>query len=416
MRQALGASLLLTVWSAQPLLAHEGLPLQPHDLWSAWTLDATITVPLLLLAFVVIRGRRTLARRGGAHGARTCSTRLAAFVAGWIVLACALVSPLHALGEVVFTAHMVQHVLLVGVAAPLLVAARPFAAAAWAVPAGWRRGLSALSHHQVISRIWAAVTQPLVAWAAHGIILWLWHLPALYQRTLSSDLAHALQHLTFLVSGLLFWWSLMRGRASRMIGVVALFATAVHTGALGALMTLAPTVWYPAYGAQSIPWGLTPMEDQQLGGIVMWMPAALTYVAGALWLAAGALRVPAMTPLRASLGMAMLVLLAGCRFAGADEGSMLNGDPERGKRLVRLYGCNSCHTIPDFPGDEPTVGPSLEGIARRSFIGGVLTNSPENLVRWILDPPAIDSLTAMPNVHVAPHDAVDIAEYLYTLK
>jgi cytochrome c len=95
---------------------------------------------------------------------------------------------------------------------------------------------------------------------------------------------------------------------------------------------------------------------------------------------------------------------------------LTGGDPRRGADAIRAYGCGACHTIPGIRGANGVVGPPLQGIAERSYVGGVLTNTPENLVRWIQNPPAIDGKTAMPNVGVRYRDAVDIAGYLYSLK
>ena len=92
------------------------------------------------------------------------------------------------------------------------------------------------------------------------------------------------------------------------------------------------------------------------------------------------------------------------------------GDPARGRTLLRNYGCRTCHTIPGVVGAHGLVGPSLAGVASRSYKAGVLTNTPDNLLRWIQNPRAVDSLTAMPNVGVTPSDARHIAAYLYTLR
>ncbi|MDQ3997933.1 MAG: c-type cytochrome, partial [Gemmatimonadota bacterium] len=95
---------------------------------------------------------------------------------------------------------------------------------------------------------------------------------------------------------------------------------------------------------------------------------------------------------------------------------LTGGDARRGQVAIRQYGCGSCHTIRGVRGADGLVGPPLNGIAFRSYVGGVLTNTPDNLVRWIQDPPAVDPKTAMPNLGVSHRDAVDIAGYLYTLK
>jgi cytochrome c2 len=110
--------------------------------------------------------------------------------------------------------------------------------------------------------------------------------------------------------------------------------------------------------------------------------------------------------------------LAGCS-AGQERNEMIamtDGDPERGRLMLRKYGCQSCHSIPGVPGGDARVGPPLAGIGSRSFIGGVLPNAPDNMLRWIEDPKAVDPMTAMPNVGVTKADARHIAAYLYTLR
>jgi cytochrome c2 len=106
-----------------------------------------------------------------------------------------------------------------------------------------------------------------------------------------------------------------------------------------------------------------------------------------------------------------------CTHGEADARALTHGgDAARGKELIRSYGCGSCHTIPRVTGAEASVGPSLQGIATRAYIAGVLPNQPENMIRWIMNPPGVDEKTAMPNLHVTATDARDIAAYLYTLQ
>jgi cytochrome c1 len=95
---------------------------------------------------------------------------------------------------------------------------------------------------------------------------------------------------------------------------------------------------------------------------------------------------------------------------------MLGGDPDRGRAAMSTHGCISCHTVPGVAGANALVGPPLTHMASRNYVGGVLPNTPDNIVRWIQDPPAIDAQTAMPNLHVPADDVKDIATYLYTLR
>jgi cytochrome c len=114
-----------------------------------------------------------------------------------------------------------------------------------------------------------------------------------------------------------------------------------------------------------------------------------------------------------------LPLLAACWHSDQDAymGSQLaGGDAAHGRELMSQYGCGSCHTIPGVPGAKATVGPPLAGVAGRSFIAGVLPNTPQNMVDWIYDPPGTDPKTAMPNLGMSRQEARDIAAYVYTLE
>ena len=406
---------------AAPLLAHEGRPAEPHDLWTAWSLDPGTAVPIALAGLLYVIGARKLARAARAHGRPARRTRALGFAMAWIALVVALLSPVHAAAESLFAMHMMQHEILMVIAAPLLVGSRPVVQMLWAFPAPWRRRLGRAFHVQSVQSAWAGLSSIRVAWVIHAIAIWVWHLPILYECTLTSSLAHGAQHASFFFTALLFWWSIARSRAARTSGVVPLFTTAVHTSALGALIALSRVPWYPRYGETSGAWGLSALEDQQLAGLIMWMPATVAYAAAGLWLVAGWLREPRVraAAIRGSLGSSIIVvvLLAGCRQKPARViGSMVGGNAERGRATMRAYGCTACHAVPSMVGDNPSVGPSLEGFGGRAYIAGVLPNTPENLLRWIQDPPGVDSLTAMPNVGVTSADAVDIAEYLYTLR
>ena len=126
---------------------------------------------------------------------------------------------------------------------------------------------------------------PLVAWMLHAAALWAWHAPAFFEAALARPGIHTLQHASFLVSALLFWWTVFgntaRGERSAH-ALLSLFTTMVHTGALGALLTLAPGIWYPSYIESTSALGFDPLQDQQLGGLVMWVPGGLAYLIGGL--------------------------------------------------------------------------------------------------------------------------------------
>jgi putative membrane protein len=223
----------------------------------------------------------------------------AAFAGGWLALVLALVSPLDALGARLFSAHMVQHELLMLVAAPLLVLGRPLAAWTWGLSPARRQVVGRWIRVPWWAATWALLTDPLAAWALHALALWLWHVPSWFEAALRNEGWHALQHASFLGTALLFWWSALGGDSrSRASGfaLLYLFTTMLHTGALGALLTLAPTPWYPSYAAATGALGLDPVADQQLGGLVMWVPGSLAYLVAGLLVVARLLARPAVTP------------------------------------------------------------------------------------------------------------------------
>jgi cytochrome c oxidase assembly factor CtaG len=231
-----------------------------------WTWEPVVIALLALTAMAYAIG----AAKTWRHAPRLS---MASFALGWLALVVALVSPVDALGSILFSAHMVQHELLMIVAAPLLVFGRPLATMLWALPP---RGRAVVG--RTLQRAMHALTQPLLVTTAHAAALWIWHLPALYQATLRSEWIHALQHTSFLFTATFFWWAMLHGRYGRIgygMAVVYVFITGLHSGLLGALIAFSPNLWYPIYDATTARWGLDAMEDQQLAGFVMWIPAGL---------------------------------------------------------------------------------------------------------------------------------------------
>src|SRR5690606_3995771 len=130
----------------------------------------------------------------------------------------ALATPLDPLGGSLFSAHMVQHELLMLLAAPLLVLGAPMVAFLWALPRAWRRPLGRWARRRSVRAAWHAIPHPLVAWGLHAAAIWIWHAPRLYEATLTSDLIHALQHLSFFGTALLFWWPVLHPNPHRRLG------------------------------------------------------------------------------------------------------------------------------------------------------------------------------------------------------
>lgn len=211
------------------------------------------------------------------------------FSLGWATLVASLASPLHELGEISFTAHMTEHELLMLVAAPLMALSRPLAVFLWGCPNSVRRWLVRVFNTGTVSRVWKRLSDPVVATGLQICALWAWHMPSLFDRALRSESWHAIQHLSFLLSALLFWWSLTGGAHRmnrRVLAAVCLFITSLASGALGALMAVSASPWYSGYAALGLqgllPGGLSAAEDQQLAGLIMWIPGGLVHFVAAL--------------------------------------------------------------------------------------------------------------------------------------
>lgn len=267
----------------------------PEDwdaLWHAWTWAPWLTLALAVSAALYARGVGRLWQRGGA-GCGVQRWEVWAFATGWLTLVIALLSPLHPWGEVLFSAHMTQHELLMLVAAPLLVLGRPLGPWLLALPRAWSHALAHGAARPAWRRSWRWLVTPLVVWLVHAAALWVWHAPRLFEAALASEAVHDVQHVCFLGSALLFWWALFHGRRSLgNYGVATLyvFTTMLHSGLLGALLTFATRLLYPSYAHSTAAWGLSAVEDQQLGGLIMWVPAGLIYLMVGLVLVVGWLR------------------------------------------------------------------------------------------------------------------------------
>lgn len=271
---------------------HGGKPHNWHDLWRTWSWEPLVLLSLAISLLLYVRGVRLLWREAS-RGRGVRRWEAACFAGGWLALFIALVSPLHPWGRVLFSAHMTQHEVLMLVAAPLFVLSRPLLPFLWALPTTWARTLGGWGKLAAVQGVWRTVTNPLVAWAVHAVALWVWHVPLLFDATLDNELIHTLQHLSFFLTALLFWWALVNGRQGLMgygAATLYMFTTSVHSGLLGALITFASSVWYTGYQTTTQSWGLTPLEDQQLGGLIMWVPAGLVYIVAGLALFAGWLR------------------------------------------------------------------------------------------------------------------------------
>lgn len=342
-----------------------------------------------------------------------------AFYSGCISVYASLLSRLDAWSDIFFSAHMGQHEILMLISAPLMVLGRPFLVTVQVLPI------------EDITRplipLWERLTGPLTVLLLHAIVLWAWHVPALFETALHHDGIHAVQHLMFFLTAALFWWALIHGRYGRMgygMGVLYVFATAMHTQLLGVLLTFGHHLWYPTHATRTAAAGVNPMEDQQLAGIVMWIPFGVIFILIGLalfaaWLGEAERRVAFTTAARAARKtMLMLLLFAACHRQPDQRTAILltDGNPTRGRDAMEHYGCGACHNVPGIDGATGLVGPPLDNIGDRLILAGQLPNTPDNMMLWIRRPQTIESGTTMPDMHVSERDARDIAAYLYTLR
>ena len=263
------------------ILAHQAVG--PSELARSWTFEPFVLTAVVLAAAAYARGAGRLDHRIPNRGG---SAQAGAFYAGLAVLLVALVSPVDAAASTLFSGHMVQHLLLMVVAAPLLAYARPAPALVAGLPSGARH---------VVRRPWprlrrltTTATTPVAVWIAGAVALWAWHMPALYELALQNDAVHALEHASVLASALLLWSVVVRSGTrrgvARPVALLLLFASAVQGSALGAVLLFASTPLYGAHRHGAQLWDVSPLQDQQLAGGLMWLPPTLLYVVTMGWL------------------------------------------------------------------------------------------------------------------------------------
>ena len=231
-----------------------GAPPTAATLWTRWNLDPLLIAALLgiVAGYAVMAARRPVGSRPIPPWRRGC------FYAGWALGAAALISPLCALSVSLFSARVGQHMVLTALVAPLIAL-----------------GLAPMSG-------WARRTELLAA-GAFAAALWIWHAPGPYAATFNGEGVYWLMHLTLFGSALWFWKALFDAPPERMaICVAATLATSLQMAFIGAVITFAPAPLYAPHALTTPAWGLTPLADQQLGGVIMWVPAGAIFVAAIL--------------------------------------------------------------------------------------------------------------------------------------
>lgn len=262
--------------------AHAGHP-HPPTLATAFTPSAWLLLPLAAWALLYVLGLSRLWRRAGA-GTGVSVGAVATAAAGVLVLLLSTTWPLDAYGEWSLAAHIAQHMLLLAFVPPMLLAGQPPAVAAHALPsrlAGRLHGVLGTAAARAASSLTAASV-------AHGAVLWAWHLPVATTAAIESDPVHWAMHGSFLAAGLWLWAAMWRRIRDPEVGagagIVAMVAVMMQMGFLGALLTFSTRPLYPIYTARAPRLGLDAMADQQLAGVLMWVPSCIPYLVGAMWL------------------------------------------------------------------------------------------------------------------------------------
>jgi putative membrane protein len=256
--------------------------------WHTWTFQPQVLAGVALVSAAYAWGVRSLWRRGGI-GRGVSTWRVVSFGAGMAAVLTALVSPIDAVADDLLSAHMAQHLLLIAVAAPLLVLGAPGLAISSGLPGPWRRRAHALGRHALLRRASHLAMNPLASWLIATGALWAWHLPSWYDAAGQNGSLHVLEHASFLSTAVLFWWMALepsgRRRMSHGAGIVYVFAGALQSGALGALLAFAASPIYPLYAHRTAALGGSPVADQQLAGLLMWVPSFVVHLvaAGALF-------------------------------------------------------------------------------------------------------------------------------------
>ncbi len=274
-----------------------------RTIFSVWELRWEVLLPLTVMLYLYLRGwlrlrriqhetaqrrhreRWRLPRR---HPPLATRWRLVSYGSGWLVLLVALTSGLDAYSAMFFFVHMIQHLLLVMVAPPLLWLGQPYAIGVWGLPRGLRLEMARwLGRGAFLRRVLVQIGRPGLVWLGMVVVMWVWHDGTLYDLALRLPWVHDLEHITFFLTGLYFWW-LVIGAAPRVYVLTpikrALFlvASVPPNALLGVAIALAEEPLYAYY--ESVPrlWGMSVMADQQLGGILMWVPGSMMFLMAAL--------------------------------------------------------------------------------------------------------------------------------------
>ena len=262
------------------VLAHVGEPIAPHDVWTAWRLEPALIAVAVLTAGLYVRGVRQPDPAAGR------------FMAGLGVILVATISPLEPMSGSLASAHMVQHLIMMLVAAPLLATGAPVERIMLGLGTPLRRAVGRIRRHvRLTPSHTAPLRNPVLVAIVVIVVTWWWHGSIPYGASLDVSIIHHIEHGSFIAVYAWFWWVVFGSRRRRpnASGVLMIFGVMMSNVLLGGLMTFARVPWYEAYAESTAAWGLTHLADQQLAGALMWVPPSLVYLPAALWLLVDAL-------------------------------------------------------------------------------------------------------------------------------
>jgi cytochrome c oxidase assembly factor CtaG len=261
------------------------MPCELHSVPPAsWSIPIPTTVAIVAAVLLYLRGWRSL-REGFPEAASGC--RPAAFVGGMLVLWIVIGSPLSALDHALLTLHMVQHLLLMTVAAPLILLGAPAVALSRGVPQPVRGALDPFLRSAAVRRIARSVTHPASCWLAGTAVVVAWHVPKVFELSMRSPSWHTIQHATFFAAGLLFWLPIIHagpGSATlpRSLAPLYLFLATLPCDALSAFLAFCGRVVYPSHRSAHPFFGLSPLQDQECAGALMWFWVTIAYLLPAI--------------------------------------------------------------------------------------------------------------------------------------
>jgi putative membrane protein len=245
----------------------------------SWSLDPVLVVMVVAAACGYALGLRRL--WAGRRGRGVPRRRAVSFFAGLAALVMALMSPLEGLAVQLFSFHMIQHLVLILIVAPLLVYGAPVLVITLALPRTTRKGLRALERSRSMVLLKSVLFHSTIAGALFAVALWSWHLPSLYQSAVADDRWHVLEHSSFVGGSLLFWMHVIGRKRYRLDfgpAILLVFVSGLQSAALSVVLIFAGRALYPIHAHGARAWGLTPLEDQQLAGAIMWTPVGLVFL------------------------------------------------------------------------------------------------------------------------------------------